>query len=124
MYQHKVVKNCFYGGVFRTPENKHRIVTTDEPFTAETLPSAFKPINYDVESGEMDTPVNDEGSENNEPGINATPSAIELANKYGIPLDQVAPTGENDRITKADVSRFMRDSNIQEADEDQGDEVI
>ncbi len=48
-YQHRVIKECYYGGVYRNPDSKHHsIVTTDEPFTAETLPSSFEPINYTI----------------------------------------------------------------------------
>lgn len=41
------------------------------------------------------------------PIINATESAVKLAEEYGIDLSQVTGTGQDGRITKADVEGLI-----------------
>ncbi|PHS70690.1 MAG: hypothetical protein COB23_03180 [Methylophaga sp.] len=48
-HQYKVVKDCFFGGVYRTPDNKHNIVTVDDKFEENEQPHALE---YAGELGE------------------------------------------------------------------------
>jgi hypothetical protein len=44
-YQYKVIKECYFGGVHRTPENrKHNIVVVDDKFPAKKKPSYLELI--------------------------------------------------------------------------------
>lgn len=38
MHQYKVTEPCYYGGVYRTPTNKHRIVTLQKKLSEKAKP--------------------------------------------------------------------------------------
>jgi pyruvate dehydrogenase E2 component (dihydrolipoamide acetyltransferase) len=52
-------------------------------------------------------------------GVRATPVALRMAGELGVDLEQVKGSGPAGRITKSDVSAFVRDSERRRADREQ-----
>lgn len=44
MFKYKVTAPCYYGGVYRTPENKHSVVVVDKKFVEKEKPSYLELI--------------------------------------------------------------------------------
>ena len=54
---YKVTKECYFGGVLRTPENSHNVVHVEKKFTKKEQPSYLEFVGDESDAPETDDDV-------------------------------------------------------------------